>query len=85
MEDAGVSPEGTLERKESVRLLMAALERVPVPRRAVLIMHDLEGIPIVEIAQALSLTRFGTYARLRKARAELTTAVGRLMLARGRK
>ena len=85
IEDPGVSPEGNFERKESVRLLMAALERVPVPRRAVLIMHDLEDIPIVEIARSLSLTRFGTYARLRKARAELTTAVSRLMRARGQK
>jgi RNA polymerase sigma-70 factor (ECF subfamily) len=81
-EDEGISPEEALERKESLRILMAALERVPVRRRAVLIMHDLEGIPIVEIARSLSLTRFGTHARLRKARAELTTAVSRLMRAR---
>jgi RNA polymerase sigma-70 factor (ECF subfamily) len=82
MEDAGVSPQGNLERKESLRILMAALERVPVRRRAVLIMHDLEDIPIVEIARSLSLTRFGTYARLRKARAELITAASRQMRSR---
>ena len=84
-QDAGISPEGNLERKEAVRILTAALERVPVRRRAVLIMHDLERIPIEEIARSLSLTRFGTYARLRKARAELTNAVSRLMRARGPK
>ena len=84
-EDSGTSPEGLLENKESVSLLIAALERVPLPRRAVLVMHDLDGIPIVEIARTLSITRFGTYARLRKARAELGRAVERLLKMPGAK
>src|SRR5580765_6278510 len=57
--DAGNSPEGLLQSKQSVELLLAALERVPLPRRAVLVMHDLEGVPIAEVAQRMSITRFG--------------------------
>ncbi|HSS40012.1 MAG TPA: sigma factor-like helix-turn-helix DNA-binding protein, partial [Polyangia bacterium] len=52
---------------------------VPLPRRAVVVMHDLDGVPVNEIARSLSISRFGTYARLRKARKELAAAVRRLL------
>jgi len=78
IEDGTTNPEGSLQSKESVALLHAALDRVPLPRRAVVVMHDLDGVPVVEIAQRLSISRFGTYARLRKARKELAAAVRKL-------
>jgi len=77
-EDGGATPERTLQSKESTELLMSALERVPLPRRAVLIMHDLDDVPMVDVARRLSISRFGAYARLRKARRELATALRRL-------
>jgi RNA polymerase sigma-70 factor (ECF subfamily) len=77
-QDSGASPEGLLQVKESVELLAIALDRVPLPRRAVLVMHDLDGIDVAEIAERLSISRFGVYARLRKARKELAAAVRRL-------
>jgi RNA polymerase sigma-70 factor (ECF subfamily) len=77
--DDAASPEGSLQSKESVRLVLAALEQVPLPRRVVIIMHDLDQVPVAEIAQTLSISRFGTYARLRKARKELKSAVARLL------
>jgi RNA polymerase sigma-70 factor, ECF subfamily len=78
VEDGAASPEGSLQSKESIALLFAALDRVPLRRRAVVVMHDLDGVPIAEIAQRLSITRFGTYARLRKGRKELAAAARRL-------
>jgi RNA polymerase sigma-70 factor (ECF subfamily) len=77
-EDQAVGPEQSLQSKESGRLLMAALDTVPAPRRAVVIMHDLDGFSVAEVAAHLSLTRFGAYARLRKARNELASALRRL-------
>ena len=77
-EDFGPGPERLLQSQEGTVLLHAALERVPLPRRAVLIMHELDGIPIGEIAKALSITRFGAYARLHKGHHELAAAVRRL-------
>jgi RNA polymerase sigma-70 factor (ECF subfamily) len=82
VEDQSLGPERSLQSKESAQLLMAALDRVPLQRRAVLVMHDLDGFPIVDVAAKLSITRFGAYARLRKARKELASALRRL-LARG--
>ncbi len=78
-EAVGISPEGQLANKQSIVLLMAALERVPLPRRAVLVLHELEGVPMADVAHKLSISRFGAYARLRKARKELAIAVGRLL------
>jgi len=77
--DVGINPEGVLQSKQSVELLTAALERVPLPRRAVVVMHDLDGVPIADVARRLSISRFGAYARLRKARKELASAVRRLL------
>lgn len=82
LEDQSLSPEGSLQSKESVRVLLAALETIPLPRRAVVIMHDLDGMSIVDVAARLSITRFGAYARLKKARKELASALRRLL--RGR-
>lgn len=77
--DGAPGPEGSLQSKQSVALLMAALDRLPMSRRAVVIMHDLDEVPIVEVARSLSITRFGAYARLHKGRRELAAAVRRLL------
>ncbi len=77
-DDASALPDGLLQSKESADLLLAALDALPVARRAVVVMHDLDEVPIVEVAKRLSITRFGAYARLRKGRRELAAAVRRL-------
>jgi RNA polymerase sigma-70 factor, ECF subfamily len=79
IEDLASSPDALLESRQAVALLMAGLERVPLRRRAVLVMHELEGVPIADVAKHLSISRFGAYARLRKARRELAKAVERLL------
>jgi RNA polymerase sigma-70 factor (ECF subfamily) len=76
--DGREGPEGLVQSKESNALLRAALDRVPLPRRAVLILHELDSVPIASVARQLSITRFGAYARLRKGRRELATALRRL-------
>jgi RNA polymerase sigma-70 factor (ECF subfamily) len=76
--DGGPSPEWLFQTREDTALLHAALEQVPLTRRAVLVMHELDGVPIAEVAKALSITRFGAYARLRKGHRELAAAMKRL-------
>ena len=78
-EDGSPTPEAWLQGQESLALLWAAFEHVPVSRRSVLIKHDLEGLDVVEIARELSMTKFGVYARLYKGRKELASAVRRLL------
>jgi RNA polymerase sigma-70 factor (ECF subfamily) len=78
-QDQATGPEESLQSKESARLLRTALDTVPLPRRAVVVMHDLDGFSIVEVAARLSLTRFGVYTRLRKGRKELASALRRML------
>jgi RNA polymerase sigma-70 factor (ECF subfamily) len=85
IDDGAPSPECSLQSKESITLLLIALESVPMLRRGVVVMHDLDGVPIVEVARALSISRFGAYARLVKGRKELTAAVRRLLRGEARK
>jgi RNA polymerase sigma-70 factor (ECF subfamily) len=76
--DGGAGQEESLQSKQSVALLLAALELVPLPRRAVVVMHELDEVPVNVIAQTLAITRFGVHARLRKGRLELARAVRQL-------
>lgn len=77
--DAGPWPDEALQSKQARAMVLAALERIPLPRRAVLVMHDLDDIPIREVASVLAIPLFTVYSRLRKARAELETAVRRML------
>ena len=77
-DDGAPNPEGSLASKESIALLLTALESVPLLRRAVVVMHELDGVPVAEVARTLSISRFGAYARLRKGRRELWAAVRRI-------
>ena len=73
--DPGPRPDQTLESRRARELVLRALERVPLQRRAVLILHDIDELPMREIATALSIYRFTGYSRLRKARKEFAAAV----------
>jgi DNA-directed RNA polymerase specialized sigma24 family protein len=42
-------------------------------------MHDIDDIPVSEVASALEIPLFTVYSRLRKARRELEGAIRRLM------
>ena len=77
-EDRSPTPEAWLQGQESLHLLSAALQQVPASRRSVIVLHDLEGHDVIEIARELSITKFGVYARLYKGRKELASAVRRL-------
>jgi RNA polymerase sigma-70 factor, ECF subfamily len=77
--DAGPGPDDTLQSKQARALVLAALERIPLPRRAVLVMHDIDDIPVSAVASVLDIPLFTVYSRLRKARRELEAAIRRLL------
>lgn len=74
-ESAEPAPDRRLDDADARRLVLDALVRVPLQRRAVLVMHDIDETPMREIAQALSIPLFTGYSRLRKARVEFEAAV----------
>ena len=70
-------PDDQLVAEGARALLLAALERIALPRRAVFVMHEIDGVPVTEVAAALGIPRFTVYSRLRKARRELESALRR--------
>jgi RNA polymerase sigma-70 factor, ECF subfamily len=70
-QDLAPSADQALEANQARELVLAALQQIPLPRRVVLILHELDEIPIKEVAQTLKIPLFTAYSRLRKARREL--------------
>jgi RNA polymerase sigma-70 factor (ECF subfamily) len=73
--DRGPSPERMVEANQARAIVLDALNRIPLKWRAVLVMHDLDEIPVQEVAATFSIPLFTAYSRLRKARRELEAAV----------
>jgi len=79
LSDDRPGPEEVLSSKEARALLQAALKRIPLRRRTVLVMHELDRVPVTEVATRLSIPIFTVYSRLRKAREELKFETQRIL------
>src|SRR6185369_9316263 len=76
--DPAPGADARFEAQQARDLLVAALARVPMEQRAVVVLHDLDGLPVPEIAAALSLPANTVYSRLRLGRDKLAAEVNRL-------
>jgi RNA polymerase sigma-70 factor (ECF subfamily) len=56
---------------EARSVLLRALDELPVGRRDVFLLHDIEGLEAAQIAELLAIPVNTVYSRLRVARAEL--------------
>jgi RNA polymerase sigma-70 factor, ECF subfamily len=68
---------------EARDLVLRALSELDFERRTTLVMHDLEGFPVPEIAEQTSVPLNTVYSRLRLARADFRAAVERLQPKKG--
>jgi RNA polymerase sigma-70 factor (ECF subfamily) len=69
--------------EQARRLVIDALQALDLDRRAVVVMHDIDGCPVPEIAEALAIPLNTAYSRLRLGREQLKAAVTRLRARRG--
>lgn len=81
--DPADGPEEHLESKRARQLVLDALDALDLDFRGVLVMHDLDGHPVPEVAAALGVPLNTAYSRLRLAREQFAAAVRRLQLRRG--
>jgi len=65
--DTRAAADDAIQNQQARALVVAALDRVPQSRRAVLVMYDVDDVPMREIASALKIPLFTAYGRLRKA------------------
>lgn len=78
-ENLSAQPDEVIAAKQSRGLLLEALATLPIERRAVLVMHEVDDISMRVIAEQLGIPLFTAYSRLRKARRELDTALTALL------
>ena len=57
-------------------MVWQALDRLPPRRRAVLVLYELEGTPIPEIARLIGVTPVTVRWHLMRARREMASALG---------
>jgi len=75
---AGAGPEATVLLRDDVRLaVVAALQRLAPKQRAVLLLHDVCGLPLAEVADTVGTNENAAKATLHRARAALERARGR--------
>jgi RNA polymerase sigma-70 factor (ECF subfamily) len=78
VEDANSRSDERLASAQARRLVARALDRLTEPQRSLIVMHDLDGVPMREIAGLLSVPLFTAYTRLRSARKRFAQEVERL-------
>jgi RNA polymerase sigma factor (sigma-70 family) len=71
-DDAAAAPEAAAEDRAVARhAVQSALARLPARRRAIVVLHELEGEPVETIARLLGLSRVTVRWHLSRARREL--------------
>jgi RNA polymerase sigma-70 factor (ECF subfamily) len=75
IEDTAPGPDQAVAAQQARAIVAAALQAVPLKRRAVFVMHCIDNVAMREIASILSIPMFTAYSRLRKARKEFEAAV----------
>jgi len=73
-----LAADDSVERNEKRRLILTALEDLPIEQRAVFIGVELDETPVPDLADALQIPLNTCYSRLRLARARFTTTIERL-------
>ena len=81
--DPVLPADARLQADEERELVEAALDKLDLERRAILLLHEVEEQPVPAIARALGIPVNTAYSRLRMAREQLATAVARLQRRRG--
>lgn len=76
--DGAPTAEQEVAAHEARALLARALDALEPDRRAVFILHDIDGEPVPAIAEALEIPTNTAYSRLRLARSELAVALRRV-------
>jgi RNA polymerase sigma-70 factor (ECF subfamily) len=75
--DSDPMPDERLAAEQLRSTVIAALDALDLDRRAVLILHDIEEVPVPAVAETLGIPVNTAYSRLRLARADFKRALAR--------
>src|SRR5687768_10528491 len=76
--DAAGSADEQVEQRQRRELVHRALEKLPLEQRAVLVLHEMDGFGMPDVALALGINVNTAYSRLRIGRAAFKAAIQRL-------
>lgn len=76
--DVAPTPEESLDQRQALRLLDAALGHLPLELRTVLVLFELEGLEVRKIAEIEGIPLGTASSRLRRARDEFSAVAKRL-------
>jgi RNA polymerase sigma-70 factor (ECF subfamily) len=71
-------PDEALDDERLRRMLLAVLDALDFEKRSIIVMHDIDGMPVPEIAKLLEVPLNTAYSRLRLARAAFERELERL-------
>lgn len=74
----GAQPDDALEEERLRRLLLQVLDALDFEKRSIIVMHDVDGLPVPEIAKLLEVPINTAYSRLRLARAAFEKTLAKL-------
>jgi len=81
--DPSPSVADDLVTRETLRLVWRALNEIDLDRRAVFVLHVIDGCPIPEVSHALGIPLNTAYSRLRLAREQFAKTLNLLRLRKG--
>ena len=82
-DDPAPSADARVAAGEDRAMILAALDAIDLPRRAVFILHEVDELTVPEVAATLEIPVNTAYSRLRLARDEFAAAMRRLSTRRG--
>jgi RNA polymerase sigma-70 factor (ECF subfamily) len=80
--DGADGADALVDRERRRQLVLLALDALDLDRRAVFVLHELDGVTCEQIARTLEIPVGTVYSRLRVARQEFTAKVTRLQTKR---
>jgi RNA polymerase sigma-70 factor (ECF subfamily) len=81
--DPAPAPDERAITRERMDLVTRALDSLSFDRRAIFVLHEIDGVPTREAASMLGIPVNTAYSRLRLAREDFAAAVHRLQARRG--
>jgi RNA polymerase sigma-70 factor (ECF subfamily) len=80
--DPSDAPDALLDRERKRRLVLLALDEIELDRRAVFVLHEIDGCTCEAIADTLEIPLGTVYSRLRRAREDFSSKMRRLQAKR---
>lgn len=78
IEDSQLAPDEIVARRQAQALVQRALTHIPLERRGVFVLHDIDGVGIPEVAEIFEIPLNTAYSRLRLARRDFAAAVEKM-------